>query len=104
MSNCQAGYIELFLKKTGLAPYIRDFECFGNTGMGKAKNIKLLLERNHFSSPVYAGDTQGDFEASRKAGVPFVFASYGFGDVKEADAVIGTFEELADILEPCQEI
>ena len=29
VSNCQKGYIELFLKKTGLENAITDFECFG---------------------------------------------------------------------------
>ena len=33
VSNCQSGYIELFLKKTGLAPYVTDTECFGDNGM-----------------------------------------------------------------------
>ncbi len=101
VSNCQAGYIELFLRKTGLAPYVRDFECYGNTGKNKAYNIRFLTERNHFEQPVYVGDTQGDFEASREAEVPFVFASYGFGNTEGADAVIKTFGELADVLEPC---
>ena len=30
VSNCQKGYIELFLKKTGLENAITDFECFGS--------------------------------------------------------------------------
>ncbi len=102
VSNCQAGYIELFLKKTGLAPYIRDFECYGNTGRNKGDNIRLLIGRNHFRHPVYVGDTQGDFEASKDAGVPFVFASYGFGNAEGADAVIKEFGELSSVLEPCQ--
>lgn len=101
VSNCQSGYIELFLKKTGLAPYVRDFECYGNTGKNKAYNIRFVAERNHFAQPVYVGDTQGDFEASKEADVLFVFASYGFGNTEGADAVIRTFEELNDVLEPC---
>lgn len=40
------------------------------------------------NSPVYVGDTMGDFLSCRKAGVPFVFASYGFGEVPDPDAVI----------------
>ena len=30
VSNCQSGYIELFLKKTDLGSFITDFECAGN--------------------------------------------------------------------------
>ena len=46
-------------------------------------------------SPVYVGDTMGDFFSCRKAGVPFVFASYGFGQVDTPDYVI---EKPADLL------
>ena len=35
VSNCQSGYIELFLEKTGLGPWITDFECYGNTRKNK---------------------------------------------------------------------
>ena len=99
VSNCQSGYIELFLKKTGLAPCVKDFECYGNTGRNKADNIRLLVERNQFGSPVYVGDTQGDLEASREAGVPFIFASYGFGQPTEYDGKISSFEELKELTE-----
>ena len=45
--------IELFLKKTGLAPYVTDTECFGDTGMKKAENIRLVVARNGLQQPVY---------------------------------------------------
>ena len=98
VSNCQSGYIELFLEKTGLGPYITDTECFGNTGRNKGENIRLVAERNHFRAPVYVGDTQGDAEASAEAGIPFVFASYGFGHPERADVVIETFEDLLKLI------
>ena len=75
VSNCQSGYIELFLRKTGLEQYITDKECYGDTGKNKDENIRLVVERNHLQHPVYVGDTQGDCDAAEKAGVPFVFAS-----------------------------
>ena len=46
VSNCQAGYIELVIKKLCLEDYITDFECFGNNGLTKDKNIRLVVERN----------------------------------------------------------
>lgn len=98
VSNCQSGYIELFLEKTGLGPYITDTECFGNTGKGKAENIRLVAERSHLRSPVYVGDTQGDCDASRAAGVPFVYASYGFGRPDHRDYEIREFSELRKLL------
>ena len=43
VSNCQSGYIELFLEKSGLASCITDMECPVNTGFGKGKNIRLVM-------------------------------------------------------------
>ncbi|MCD8155126.1 MAG: HAD family hydrolase [Clostridiales bacterium] len=94
VSNCQAGYIEVFLKVTGFAPFFRDHLCPGDTGEEKAANIREIIQRHHLSSPVYVGDTEGDFLACREAGVPFVFASYGFGSVKEPDFCIGSLPDL----------
>lgn len=99
VSNCQSGYIELFLEKTGLGHCVRDTECFGNTGKCKGDNIRLLMERNGLVSPVYVGDTQGDCDASKEAGIPFVFADYGFGMADTMAARIGRFEELLALTE-----
>lgn len=97
VSNCQSGYIELFLRKTGLGEFITDKECYGDTGKNKDENIRLVVERNGLKHPVYVGDTQGDCDAASKAGVPFVFASYGFGQADHADAVIHSFDELLEL-------
>lgn len=99
VSNCQSGYIELFLEKTGLSSYITDIECFGNTGKKKSENVLLLMERNHLKNPVYVGDTEGDREASGEAGIPFIFASYGFGSVDDNEGQIRAFSELLALIE-----
>lgn len=99
VSNCQSGYIELFMNKTGLTgKEISDRECFGDTGMGKADNIRSVCKRNGFVYPFYVGDTEGDRTASREAGVGFIAADYGFGNIKEADHRIMAFKELLDIV------
>ena len=98
VSNCQAGYIELVIKKLGISDYISDFECFGNNGLTKDKNIKLVVERNGLKTPVYVGDTQGDLEACKLAGVPFIWAEYGFGKVED-DGIAGSIKELAVLRE-----
>ena len=84
VSNCQAGYIELTLAKLGLQDCVKDFECFGRTGKGKADNLRLLIERNSLQAPVYVGDTARDKECCEIANVPFIFVSWGFGDVPDA--------------------
>ena len=97
VSNCQSGYIELFMKKNGVEAYIEDWECFGDTGKVKGENIRLLMERNKLVEAVYVGDTQGDYEATQLAGVPFIFARYGFGKVENATQEIACFEELKEL-------
>ena len=97
VSNCQCGYIEVMLRTTGLEPYIKDHLCFGETQVSKGETILLLMEKNGLKSPVYVGDTQGDADSCKIAGIPFVFAEYGFGDVPDAGTRIRTFSELAEM-------
>ena len=97
VSNCQSGYIELFLEKTGLGKFVTDMECFGNTKRPKGENIRSVADRNGLDFPVYVGDTLGDYEACEIAKVPMIFAGYGFGEAPDAEAEIGQFQELLEI-------
>lgn len=97
VSNCQCGYIEVMLKTTGLAPYIKDHLCFGETQTPKGDTIRTLVARNGLKAPVYVGDTRGDADACKSAGVPFIFAEYGFGDVPDARMRIRTFSDLKSL-------
>lgn len=97
VSNCQAGYIEVFLRSSGLDRYFEGHLCPGDTGHGKAYNIRKIIEEYHLQSSVYVGDTLGDFEATKQAGIPFVFASYGFGSVPDPDYTIASPADLCDI-------
>lgn len=95
VSNCQEGYIQCFFKANPhLEKYFIDYEYPGRSGKAKAENIKLVVERNNLKNPLYVGDTAGDAKASKEAGLPFVFARYGFGDVKEYDDVIDSPTDL----------
>jgi phosphoglycolate phosphatase len=98
VSNCQKGYIELVMSKTGITQYISDYECFGNTGRNKAANIVTIIQRNNILDPVYVGDTQGDCDACKEASIPFIWASYGFGKADSYYAVIKSFSEIENIL------
>ena len=100
ISNCGDGYIESFLEAHGFSDCITDYEHPGRTGLTKGENIRLVMERNGIRSAVYIGDTQGDANAVKAAGLPFVYASYGFGTVNPADcaAVLHSFGELPDLL------
>lgn len=97
VSNCQTGYIELFLRKTGFQNYFKDFTCPGDTGVFKAENIGIIAERNGLKAPVYVGDTQMDADACKKAGIKMIFASYGFGKAENPDYTIADPLDLLQI-------
>ncbi|PKR82797.1 HAD family hydrolase [Heyndrickxia camelliae] len=97
VSNCQDGYIESFYEYHNLEKYFFDYENPGRTGLTKGENIKLIINRNNLISPIYVGDTEGDLNAARYAGIPFVYAKYGFGQVGEYDKVITKFDDLLNI-------
>ena len=94
MSNCHAGYIELFLKKTGYGKYFMDHVCPGDTDLLKADNIRYITKKHGLTDPIYVGDTHMDEEASRQAQVRFVFAAYGFGHSIAPDLTIYCPEDL----------
>ena len=98
VSNCQAGYIEVFLDCTKLWDIFDDYECPGRTGLLKGENIKLICERNGLDCAVYVGDTDGDYRATCYAGLPFIHASYGYGMPHEQTAAIRRFDELPKVL------
>lgn len=99
VSNCQSGYIELVMEKNKIVQDITDKECYGDTLKNKDENIKLLVARNNLKNPVYVGDTQGDADACKLAGVTFIWASYGFGKVSDYYAKIDSFDELISIVD-----
>ena len=98
VSNSQDGYVQAFLDWSGLRCF-RDYEMAGRTGLDKGENIRLVMARNGVRRAVYVGDTQGDADAAKKAGVPLIFAAYGFGRVADAEYVIQEISELPSILE-----
>lgn len=99
VSNCQEGYIQCFFEAyPHLRQYFTDFEYPGRSGKLKADNIRLIMERNMLKDPIYVGDTQGDANAARDAGIPFIFARYGFGDVTDYEAAVDSLPELVNLI------
>lgn len=95
VSNSQKGYPELCMEKLGIRPFFSGFLCYGDTHAPKGETIRRLLEKYRISSACYIGDTQGDMEAAYSAGLPFVWAAYGFGTPEKYDYRIGSLRELA---------
>lgn len=98
VSNCQSGYLNAFLTHYKLKEMLTDFECAGSSPLSKGENIRLVVNRNSFEKAIYVGDTKSDENAAKEAGLPFVYASYGFGEVDNYDAIINSFEEIKTII------
>lgn len=98
VSNCQTGYIEAFLQAHDLGKYFVDHLSFGETGLSKGENNRIVIERNGIHNAIYVGDTEGDRQSALDAGIPFVYAAYGFGVAEAYDTKITEFSELIDII------
>ena len=99
VSNAQCGYPELMMDKLGIRHLMEGWMCFGDTGLPKGDTIRILMERHGITDAVYIGDTQGDLEASCRAGIPFIFCTFGFGNPERYDAKIDAFSDLPELLE-----
>lgn len=98
VSNSQQGYPELVIEKMDLTHLIQGHLCYGDTLTSKGQTILRLMKEHDISSAIYIGDTQGDYLATREAGIPFVFAAFGLGRADAWEAKIDCFEELLNIL------
>lgn len=84
ISNCQAGYIEIFLNNADRFKLV-DFKSHGATGLSKAQNIFNMCQEQDFKHMVYLGDTLTDLMACEEVNntthvqVDFHLASWGFG-------------------------
>ena len=98
VSNCLKGYIENFIERKNLNKIFTGYKCSGETGLEKDKNIKILIDEFELHSSIYVGDTQLDYEASKKNNIPFVYAKYGFGKINNAEYEIENIKELSGLM------
>ncbi len=97
VSNAQKGYIEAFLEGTKTNDYFLDHLCWGDILASKDVTIRKMVEKHKLDKAIYVGDTLGDEISTRKAGLPFVHAVYGFGQAKNPDASLKDFSSLLSI-------
>ena len=102
VSNCQDGYIEAFLTAHKMYDVIKDWESSGRSGKSKGENIKDIISRNSLTSAVYVGDTVSDSVGARFAGIPFIYAKYGFGEENGRGKTDDYDESISDISELCE--
>jgi len=96
LSNCAKGIIRQFINWAGIDEHVTDEIAYGINFMPKHHNINLLIEKHGLKAPVYIGDTAGDGEQTRLAGIPFVFVSYGFGTTDDYDVKFDDFGSLTN--------
>ncbi len=98
VSNCSPKGAVNFMAYSGLTDCFTDSLTYGQTHVGKDANIAALVRQYGLQSPLYVGDTQGDADASHRAGVRIAWASYGFGHVSDPDYVIKEFSDLIELV------
>ena len=68
------------------------------TGKNKGENLKLLMEKENLKNCIYVGDTRMDEVACRYAGIPFIWAAYGFGKSEKPAAVLYSFPVVESVI------
>jgi phosphoglycolate phosphatase len=99
VSNCQCGYIERLIEAAGIEAYVKAHLCFGETGTTKGQTILRLMREQGLEHPVYVGDIQGDADACAEAGIPIIYAAYGYGSIKDPVDTISELKELQKLAE-----
>lgn len=98
VSNCQCGYIEHFLEYYKIADLFTDIECAENTKLPKKDNIRLIKDKHNIKSSIYIGDTESDFKAAEDSDTYFIYASYGFGNIKNYKYSINSLKEIRPVI------
>jgi phosphoglycolate phosphatase len=98
VSNCEDGYLKAFFDYHKLDMYFTDCIYSGDKKATKGENIAGLVKKHSLKSPIYVGDTQGDYDAASFASVPFVLAAYGFGRVSARVPEIASPLELVELI------
>ena len=98
VSNAQCGYPELCMEKLEISHLFEGHLCYGDTGTEKGETILQLMRRHNIDDAVYIGDTQGDYEATLVAGIPFIWCAFGFGNPDGYAAKLEDFRQLPQLL------
>lgn len=94
ISNCQKGYIETFLETHHMGELFEDYLSWGERPRLKGENILYMMQKHGLQRPVYVGDTRGDEEAARFAGIPYYHVAFGFGTSENPHKIIHSYKQL----------
>ena len=96
LSNCGVDGLENLMNFLGIRALVTEAVTHGATQRDKSENLAYLSAKYGVRQLVYVGDTEGDCRQTHLAGMPFVFASYGFGTCADPDMAVGSFDELVE--------
>jgi phosphoglycolate phosphatase len=94
LSNCSSRGLLNFVNYTGTAHFFEGLLTQGERPVEKCENLRFMAQKYSLKSPAYVGDTQADCEQAHEAGMPFVFASWGFGECINAEWRFVSIEEM----------
>lgn len=89
------------LRQTGLLKFM-DLVCGGDTVVFKKpdpRHLGAVVARANYGKPpkIMIGDNRNDFEAAHAYGIPFAFASWGYGSMPDGYGAV-SLKEFRDIL------
>ncbi len=95
VSNCPKDTILHFMKFANIENLIMSSLSHGQNYRPKHENISSLVKEYDLKRAIYIGDTHGDMVQSKKAKLPYVFMTYGFGSCDTFEKSFDSFEEFA---------
>lgn len=99
VSNAKDNYVESLFKTTDFKKYFKDYIGASTYSISKVDAINEIIKRNNVKDAIYVGDTIRDQESAKEAGIPFIWASYGFGENIDSKYKINNLKELEEVIE-----
>ena len=92
-------YIDAFLDGNNVRKYFKDYIAASSINISKSDAIKKIIDNDNINRAIYVGDTIYDLEASKDAGIPFIWAKYGFGKSINTNYCIDKFSDISLIID-----
>ncbi|KIR01716.1 hypothetical protein P261_00530 [Lachnospiraceae bacterium TWA4] len=92
--------MKVFLDANNCRDLFADWQWNPGNGEVKADLNKMIMKRNAIQNGIYVGDILGDAISARDAGLKFIHAAYGFGNVDDEYCIakIHSFKELGSAI------
>ncbi len=100
-TNGDRRYVDAVMTRGGIGDLFARLSTLEPGGRTKSERVGDLMRENPDRLPIMVGDRYHDVAAARANGCTMVGASYGYareGELTAADACIGSFGELPDIV------